>query len=401
MLEEIVIVAGQRTALGSFQGSLSSLTAPQLGAAAIRAVIKLASDNASFSHSVVLDSMIDEVYMGCVLSAGVGQAPARQAALAAGVHTAASCTTINKVCGSGMKAIMMAADQLQLGRANIVVAGGMESMSNAPYVLDKARSGYRMGHQSLLDHMFLDGLQDAYDGELMGVHAQSVADEYAITRTMMDDATLTSLARAQHAIKQGWFKDEITPVTVKSKKNELLVQEDEQPSLAKPEKIPLLRPAFTKDGSITAANASSIADGAAALLMARRDNAEALGLRPIARIVDYVSYGHQPENFTTAPVGAIKKLLSQQQLVPSDIDLVEINEAFAMVSILGMQEMGFTAEQTNVAGGACALGHPLGASGCRIVVTLLHNLLRQGKKRGLAALCIGGGEATAMLVEIL
>ncbi|MFT6103028.1 MAG: acetyl-CoA C-acetyltransferase [Candidatus Endobugula sp.] len=416
MLEEIVIVAGQRTPLGGFQGCLSSVTAPQLGAAAIRAVVTSAVNNSSgttldtvfgtsfgtsLDNAAELSAMVDEVYMGCVLAAGTGQAPARQAALAAGLSASTSCTTVNKVCGSGMKAIMMAADQLQLGRADMVIAGGMESMSNAPYLLDKARSGYRMGHQSLLDHMFLDGLQDAYDGELMGVHAQSVADEYAITRTMMDDFTLTSLARAQHAINQDWFVDEIAPVTVKNKKTEILVQEDEQPSLAKPEKIPLLRPAFTKDGSITAANASSIADGAAALLMTRRDKAEALGLRPIARIVDYVSYGHQPEHFTSAPVGAIKKLLSQQQLMPSDIDLVEINEAFAMVSILGMQEIGFTAEQTNVAGGACALGHPLGASGCRIVVTLLHNLMRQGKKRGLAALCIGGGEATAMLIEVI
>ena len=393
MLKEIVIVAAKRTPLGGFQGALSSLSAPQLGAVAIKGLV-MASPSASAL-------VIDEVYMGCVLSAGVGQAPARQAAILGGVSDAASCTTVNKVCGSGMKAIMMAADQVQLGRANAAIAGGMESMSQAPYMLSKARSGYRMGHQSLLDHMFLDGLQDAYSGELMGVHAQAVADEYHISRADMDEFTLRSLRRSQQAMKSGWFVNEIAPVTAIKAKSAAVVEQDEQPSLSKPDKIPLLRPAFGEGGSITAANASSIADGAAAILLTHREQAEALGLKPMARIVDYASYAQQPEYFTCAPVGAMKAILARQQLQASDIDLVEINEAFAMVSILGMQEMGFTTEQTNISGGACALGHPLGASGCRIVVTLVHNLLRTGKKRGMAALCIGGGESTAILIEAL
>ena len=393
MLKEVFVVAAKRTPLGSFQGVLSSVSAPQLGAVVINSVMSTLLDHSALA--------VDEVYMGCVLSAGVGQAPARQAALAAGLNASVTCTTVNKVCGSGMKALMMAADQIQLGRADVIIAGGMESMSNAPYLLEKARSGYRMGHQSLLDHMFLDGLQDASDGELMGVYAQAVADEYAINRAAMDEFTLRSLQRAQHAMDKGWFVNEISPVAVKQGKNNIVIGEDEQPTIAKPEKIPHLRSAFSKGGSITAANASSIADGAAAIMLSHQEQVDALGLQPMARIVDYVSYGQSPKYFTCAPVGAMKKLLSRQKLQPVDIDLVEINEAFAMVSILGMQEMGFTAEQTNISGGACALGHPLGASGCRIVVTLLHNLLRTGKRRGLAVLCIGGGEATAILIELL
>jgi acetyl-CoA C-acetyltransferase len=392
MTKDIVIVAAQRTPMGGLQGELSPLSAAQLGAAVIVGSLK---------KSGVPPDMIDEVYMGCVLSAGLGQAPARQAALGAGLGHQVSCTTINKVCGSGMKAVMLAADQLQVGNADVIVAGGMESMSNAPYMLDKARDGYRMGHGQIYDHMFLDGLQDAYDGEAMGVHAQTTADEYNISREAMDDFTLRSLNRAQQAIRAGWFTKEITPVTIKTRKTEAHVDTDEQPGLAKPEKIPSLRPAFTQDGTITAANASSISDGASALVITHKEKADELGLKPIAKIIDYASHAQQPSAFTCAPIGAIQTILTRQKMDASDIDLVEINEAFAMVPILAMQHFGFTAEHINIAGGACALGHPLGSSGSRIIVTLLHNLMRTQKRYGLAALCIGGGEGTAMLVERL
>ncbi len=390
MTKEIVIAAAQRTPMGGFQGSLASASASALGSTVIQAVINKSSVNASD---------IDEVYMGCVLPAGLGQAPARQAALSAGLGENVPCTTINKVCGSGMKAVMLAADQIALGHADIVVAGGMESMSNAPYLLDKARSGYRMGHGQIIDHMFLDGLQDAYDGEAMGLHAQTTANEYQLSRQAMDDFALQSLGRAQEAIEQGWFAEEVTPVTINTRKGEVIVDTDEQPGLAKPEKIPNLRPAFTKDGTITAANSSSISDGASALVITHAEKANELNLPSMAKIIDYASHAQKPSTFTCAPIGAVKKILARQNLTASDIDLVEINEAFAMVAMLGMQEIGFTAEQTNIAGGACALGHPLGSSGSRIIVTLLHNLIRTGKKRGIAALCIGGGEATAILIE--
>lgn len=392
MTKDIVIVAAQRTPMGGFQERLASVSAPSLGATAIQGVLTQSKLNAND---------IDEVYMGCVLPAGTGQAPARQAALAAGLGEQVPCTTVNKVCGSGMKAVMLAADQIKVGAAEVVVAGGMESMSNAPYLLDKARSGYRMGHGQVIDHMFLDGLQDAYDGKAMGVHAQNTADEYQLTREAMDDFALQSLERAKQAIEQGWFTQEISPVTISTRKGEILVDTDEPPSLAKPEKIPQLRPAFSDKGTITAANASSIADGGSALILMSKDKADALGLSPIARIVDYVSHAQAPQSFTCAPIHAMKKVLDRNHFATTDIDLVEINEAFAMVTLLGMQELSFSEEQTNIAGGACALGHPLGASGSRIIVTLLHNLMRSNKKRGLASLCIGGGEATALLLETI
>jgi acetyl-CoA C-acetyltransferase len=392
MTKDIVIVAAQRTPMGGLQGSLSPLSATQLGAAAIGGVIN--------KSGIELDA-IEEVYMGCVLPAGLGQAPARQAALAAGLGEQVPCTTINKVCGSGMKAVMLAADQIKAGNISIAIAGGMESMSNAPYMLDKARSGYRMGHGEIYDHMFLDGLQDAYDGEAMGLHAQTTADEHNISREAMDEFALRSLNRAQQAINQGWFKEEIVPVTIKTRKGEHQIDMDEQPGLAKPEKIPGLRPAFKKDGTITAANASSISDGASSLLITHREQAEAMGLKPIAKIIDYATHAQKPSTFTCAPIGAMETILKRQSMSATDIDLAEINEAFAMVPMMAIEQIGFNEDCVNVAGGACALGHPLGSSGSRIVVTLLHNLKRLNKKRGMAALCIGGGEGTAMLVELV
>ncbi len=390
--KDIVIVAAQRTPMGGLQGSLSSVAATKLGSVAIAAALEKAA----------LDpKLVDEVYMGNVLSAGLGQAPARQAALGAGLNDSVPCTTINKVCGSGMKALMQAADQIKAGGADIVVAGGMESMTNAPYMLDKARSGYRFGHSQVYDHMFLDGLQDAYSSDAMGVHAQDTADDFKLTREAMDEFALRSLSRAQKAIEEGWFDDEIAPVTVESRKGSSIVAVDEQPGQARPEKIPNLRPAFAKEGTITAANASSISDGASALVVMSAEKASELGIQPIARVIDYATHAQKPSTFTCAPIGAMKTVLERQSLKSADIDLVEINEAFAMVTMLGMQEVGFSPEQTNIAGGACALGHPLGSSGSRILVTLLHNLIRTGKKRGLAALCIGGGEGTACLVELV
>ena len=388
--KEIVIVAAQRTPMGGLQGSLSDVSAVELGAVAIAAAMQSAA---------VKSEWVDEVYMGNVLSAGVGQAPARQASLGAGLGESVPCTTINKVCGSGMKSVMFAADQIKVGAADVVVAGGMESMTNAPYMLDKARSGYRFGNNEIYDHMFMDGLQDAYSGSAMGLHAQNTADDYKLNREAMDEYALRSLARAQEAIKEGWFADEIAPVTIKTRKGETIVDTDEQPMQARPDKIPHLRPAFSKDGTITAANASSISDGASALILMSAEKAEQLGVKPLARVVDYASHAQEPATFTCAPIGAMQTLLKRQNLSPEGIDLVEINEAFAMVAMLGMQEVGFTAEQTNITGGACALGHPLGSSGSRILVTLLHNLIRTGKKRGLASLCIGGGEGTACLIE--
>ncbi|MFG1497992.1 acetyl-CoA C-acyltransferase [Saccharospirillum sp. HFRX-1] len=390
MTHEIVIVAAKRTPLGGFQGALSSLAATDLGGAVIAAnlaQIGLAPDS------------VRDVLMGCVLPAGLGQAPARQAALSGGLPESVPTTTVNKVCGSGMKALMLAADQMRAGDIDIAIAGGMESMSGAPYLMPKARSGYRMGHQQVYDHMFLDGLEDAYDGRAMGVHAQATADEYRLTRAAMDDYTLRSLSRAQNAIAQGYFDDEIVPITVTDRRGETRVTEDEQPGQARPDKIPQLKPAFAKDGTITAANASSISDGAAALTLMTRARADALGLAPLAVVRSYASHAQAPSSFTCAPIGAMKSALAKAGWRNTDVELAEINEAFAMVAMLGMQEVGLSADITNISGGATALGHPLGCSGARIIVTLLHNMIRLDQRKGMAALCIGGGEGTAVCLE--
>ncbi|GGX65433.1 thiolase family protein [Saccharospirillum salsuginis] len=390
MTKEIVIVAAKRTPMGGFQGALSPLSGTDLGAAAIKANLELTG---------LTSEQIQDVLMGCVLPAGLGQAPARQAALKSGLTDAVPATTVNKVCGSGMKTVMLAADQMRAGDIDIAIAGGMESMSNAPYLLSKARSGYRMGHQQMYDHMFLDGLEDAYDGRAMGVHAQTTADEFGIEREAMDEFALRSLSRAQKAIDEGWFKSEIAPVTIADRKGETVVEHDEQPGLARPDKIPSLRPAFAKDGTITAANSSSISDGAAALTLMTREKAEKLGLTPLATIRSYASHAQKPSTFTCAPIGAMNKALEKAGWRNTDVELAEINEAFAMVTMLGMKEVGLSADITNVNGGACALGHPLGCSGARIIVTLLHNMIRLDQRKGLAALCIGGGEGTAICIE--
>ncbi|ASI23477.1 TPA: acetyl-CoA C-acyltransferase [Aeromonas salmonicida] len=375
---DIVIVAAKRTPMGAFQGALANLTAPELGACAIAAAIAQAG---------LKGEQIDEAYMGNVLSAGVGQAPARQAVLKAGLPESVPCTTVNKVCGSGMKAVMLAADSLRLGDTDIVIAGGMESMSRAPYLLDKARSGFRMGHQSVLDHMFLDGLQDAYEGQLMGHYAQLSADRAGLARSDMDAFAIASLTRALAAQQSGAFKAELAQVTVG---DTLLLAEDEQPAKARPDKIPHLKPAFSKQGTITAANASSISDGAAAQL----------GLPVLAHLVGYQSHAAAPAEFTNAPIGAINALLSKIDWRAEEVDLFEINEAFAMVSMLAMAGCNLPHDKVNVNGGACALGHPLGASGARILVTLIHALHARSLKRGVASLCIGGGEATAVAIEL-
>ncbi|MGL5814958.1 MAG: thiolase family protein [Aeromonas sp.] len=385
---DIVIVAAKRTPMGAFQGALSGLSAPELGACAISAAMTAAG---------LRGEQVDEVYMGNVLSAGLGQAPARQAALKAGLPDSVPCSTLNKVCGSGMKAVMLAADSLRLGDTRVVVAGGMESMSRAPYLLDKARTGYRMGHGSLLDHMFLDGLQDAYEGQLMGHYAQASADRAGLTRTDMDAFAIASLELALAAQQSGAFGAELTPVQAGE---QLLLADDEQPGKARPDKIPGLRPAFSKTGTITAANSSSISDGAAALVLTRSDTAAELGLPVLARIVGYQSHAALPAEFTSAPVGAIDKLLARVGWSVEEVDLFEVNEAFAMVSMLAMAGCHIPHQKLNVNGGACALGHPLGASGARILVTLTHALRARGLKRGVASLCIGGGEATAVAIEI-
>lgn len=385
---DIVIVAAKRTPMGAFQGALSGLSATELGACAIKAAMAAAG---------LRGEQVDEVYMGNVLSAGLGQAPARQAALKAGLPDSVPCTTINKVCGSGMKAVMLAADSLRLGEAEVVVAGGMESMSRAPYLLDKARSGFRMGHQSVLDHMFLDGLQDADEGQLMGHYAQLSADRAGLTRADMDAYALASLDRALAAQRSGAFTAELTPVMAGER---LLLAEDEQPANARPDKIPQLKPAFSKTGTITAANASSISDGAAALVLMRAETAARLGLPLLARLVGYQSHAALPAEFTSAPVTAIHKLLARLGWSVEEVDLFEVNEAFAMVSMLAMTGCNIPHHKLNVNGGACALGHPLGASGARILVTLVHALQARGLRRGVASLCIGGGEATAVAVEL-
>ncbi|UCM59846.1 acetyl-CoA C-acyltransferase [Aeromonas hydrophila] len=385
---DIVIVAAKRTPMGAFQGALANLTAPELGACAIAAAM---------AEVGLKGEQIDEAYLGNVLSAGVGQAPARQAVLKAGLPDSIPCTTVNKVCGSGMKAVMLAADGLRLGDTNVVIAGGMESMSRAPYLLDKARSGFRMGHQSVLDHMFLDGLQDAYEGQLMGHYAQLSADRAGLTRADMDAFAITSLERALAAQRSGAFAAELAPVMAA---DTLLLAEDEQPAKARPEKIPQLKPAFSKTGTITAANASSISDGAAALILMRSDTAAQLGLPVLARLVGYQSHAALPAEFTSAPVGAIKGLLAKVGWRVEEVDLFEVNEAFAMVSLLAMAGCQLPHDKVNVNGGACALGHPLGASGARILVTLIHALRERGLTRGVASLCIGGGEATAVAIEL-
>ena len=389
--DPIVIVGAARTPMGGFQGDLKDVSAPALGSAAIAAALERAGAK---------PESVEEILFGCVLPAGQGQAPARQAALGAGLPMAAGCTTVNKMCGSGMKATMLAHDLILASAAETIIAGGMESMSNAPYLLDRARSGYRMGHGKVLDHMFLDGLEDAYDkGRLMGTFAEDCAELYQFTRQAQDEFAISSLQRAQKAMRDGAFKSEIVPVTVKSGKTERVVSEDEQPPKAKPDKIPNLQPAFRKDGTVTAANSSSISDGAAALVLMRRSTAEKRGLKPLATIVAHTSHADLPNLFPTAPIGAIKKLYEKTGWSDSDVDLYEINEAFAVVTMAAMRDLRLSHDKVNVNGGACALGHPIGASGARIIVTLLAALEDRDLKRGVAALCIGGGEATAIAIE--
>ncbi|MDG9668232.1 thiolase family protein [Hahella sp. CR1] len=389
---EVVIVSGARTPMGGFQGSLSSLTAVELAAASIKEAVSRAS---------LQPDDIQEVIMGCVLPAGLKQGPARQAMLDAGIPNSTGATTINKLCGSGMKATMLAHDLIVAGTNEVMIAGGMESMSNAPYLLPKARSGYRMGHGEVKDHMFLDGLEDAKTGRLMGSFAEEVAGKFGITRERMDDFAIRSLKLAQEAIESGALKDEIVPVTVSSRKGDVLVEHDEQPGSANLEKIPTLRPAFQKDGSITAANSSSISDGASAMVLMSREEADRRGAKPFAKIVAHSTHSQAPSEFTIAPIGAIQKVLQKAGWSKDEVDLFEINEAFAMVTMLAIQELGLDGEKVNVFGGACAQGHPVGSTGSRIIITLMHALKRLGKKRGVAALCIGGGEATAVAIELI
>ncbi len=389
--DSIVIAAAARTPMGGFQGDLQGLTGPQLGAAAIKAALE---------RSGLPPEAVDEVFMGCVLSAGVGQAPARQASLGAGIPKAAGCTTISKVCGSGMRAVMFAHDVIKAGSAKVIVAGGMESMSNAPYLLDRARGGYRMGHGKVLDHMFFDGLEDAYEkGRLMGTFAEECAGSYNFTREAQDAFAIESLNRARKAVENGFFAGEITPVTVKGRKGDTLVSQDEQPLKADPAKIPTLKPAFAKDGTVTAANASSISDGGAALIVTTRSEADKRGLRVLAEIKGHANHAQAPALFTTAPVGAMKTLFDKLGWSAGSVDLFEINEAFAVVTMAAMRDLDLPHDKVNVHGGACALGHPIGASGARIIVTLLAALEKYDLKRGVASLCIGGGEATAIAVE--
>ncbi|MDB6045819.1 MAG: acetyl-CoA acetyltransferase [Gammaproteobacteria bacterium] len=389
---DVVIVAAKRTPIGAFQGALAPMTAPQLGSAAMRAAIEAAG---------LQGADIQEVIMGCVLSAGLGQAPARQAALGAGIPVSTPSTTINKMCGSGLKAVMMASDQIRAGDTEIVLAGGLESMTNAPYLLLKARGGYRMGHGELLDHMFYDGLQSPFDGKAMGSFADATASKYKFTRAAQDAYAAESVRRAVRAVESGEFDAEITPVTVKTRKGETVVARDETPGTCDLNKISTLKPAFGKDGTVTAASSSSISDGAAAVVVMSGAAAKARGLKPLARVLAYSSQAHEPEWFTTAPVGAIKKTLAKLGWRPHDADLYEINEAFATVPMAVMHDLDIDHARVNVGGGACALGHPIGATGARILTTLLYALRRQGGKRGVASLCIGGGEAVALAVEMI
>ena len=391
MSTEIIIAAATRTPIGAFPGVLSPATAPQLGATAIKGALAAAK---------VEGADVQEVVMGCVLSAGLGQAPARQASLGAGIPQGVPTTTINKMCGSGMKAIMMASDQIRAGDVQIAVAGGLESMSNAPYLLPKARAGMRMGHGEVLDHMFYDGLQSPFDGQLMGAFAEATAQKYSFSRAEQDAFATESTQRALQAVNSGAFAAEITPVTVKGRKGETIVDKDETPFTVDLAKIATLKPAFRKDGTVTAASSSSISDGAAAVVLADAATARSRGLAPLARILGYASFAREPEWFTTAPVGAIGKLLEQLGWKSSDVHLFEVNEAFAVVTMAAMRDAGFDHARTNVNGGACALGHPIGATGARIVATLTHALRARGGGRGIAALCIGGGEATALAIEV-
>ncbi len=390
--DPIVILSYARTPMGAMQGALADAQATDLGAAAVKAAVERAG---------VSGEAIDRIYMGCVLPAGLGQAPARQAAIKAGLPKSVQATTVNKVCGSGMQTVIMGAEALAVGSADVIVAGGMESMTNAPYLLKKHRSGARIGHDTAYDHMFLDGLEDAYEeGRAMGTFAQCTADEYQLTRDEMDQFAIASLSRASEAIKSGAFADEVVPVTVKTRKGEVQVDTDEAPGKANPEKIPQLRAAFAKEGTITAATSSSISDGAAALVLTRESLAGEQGLEPVARIVAMAAHAQEPKDFTTAPIGAIEKLLEKAGWSAADVDLWEVNEAFACVAMFAMRDLGIPHDKINVHGGATALGHPIGASGTRIVVTLLNALKQRGGKRGVASLCIGGGEATAIAVEM-
>ena len=390
--DPIVIVGMARTPMGGFMGDLSSLKTTELGATAIKAAVERAG---------ISGEDVEEVIMGCVLPAALGQAPARQAALGADLPLSTGCTTINKVCGSGMKSVMLANDLLTAGTNSVMVAGGMESMSNAPHMLPNARSGYRFGHVQALDHMAFDGLEDAYEGKAMGVFAEDCADRYAFSREQQDEFAITSLSRAKEAVENGSFKEEIVPVTLKTRKGDVTVENDEQPLKGRPDKIPQLRPAFKKDGTVTAANASSISDGAAAVVLMRQSEAEKRGLKPLAKIVGHATHARKPAEFTIAPVTAVKSLLEKIEWTVNDVDLFEINEAFAVVTMAAIKDLELDQDKVNVHGGACALGHPIGTSGTRILVTLISALKKYGKSKGVASLCIGGGEATAMAIELV
>ena len=390
--DPVVILAARRTPVGAFQGAFAAVTAPQLGSVAIKAAL---------ADSGLSASQIDEVIMGCVLSAGIGQAPARQAALGAGLPASVPSTTVNKMCGSAMRAVMLGCDQILAGGAQAIVAGGIESMTNAPYLLPKARAGYRMGHQEVLDHMFYDGLQSPWDGQLMGCFAEATSEKYNFSRKAQDEFAAESVRRALAAIGSGAFAAEIAAVTAKSRKGEVVVDKDETPFTLDIAKIPTLKPAFKKDGTVTAASSSGISDGAAALVLARESFAASQGRKPLARVLGYASFAREPEWFTLAPVGAIQKLLKQLDWQPKDVDLYEINEAFAAVPMAAIHDLGLDPQKVNVNGGACALGHPIGATGARIMTTLLYALRAHGKKRGIASLCIGGGEATAIAIELV
>ena len=393
MSDSVVILSAARTPMGSMQGALADVGATDLGATAVRAAVERAGVNGD---------EIDRIYMGCVLPAGLGQAPARQAAIKAGLPKSLQATTVNKVCGSGMQTVIMAEEALKAGNADLIVAGGMESMTNAPYLLKKHRSGARIGHDTAYDHMFLDGLEDAYEpGRAMGTFAQETANQYQLTREDQDNYSIESLARAKAAIDSGAFKDEIVPVVIQGRAGETVVDTDEAPGRGRPDKIPTLKPAFAKDGTITAATSSSISDGAAALVLTRQSDAEAKGLKPIARIVASAAHAREPSEFTIAPAGAMEKVLKKAGWTVDDVDLFEVNEAFACVAMFAMRDLGIPHEKINVHGGATALGHPIGASGARLIVTLIGALKAKGKTRGVASLCIGGGEATAVAVELV
>jgi acetyl-CoA C-acetyltransferase len=390
--DPIVILSARRTPVGAFQGVFAGVTGPQLGSVAVKAAL---------ADSGISAEEVDEVIMGCVLSAGLGQAPARQAALGAGIPAGVPATTVNKMCGSAMRAIMFASDQILAGSARVIVAGGLESMTNAPYLLPKARAGYRMGHQEVLDHMYFDGLQSPWDGQLMGCFAEATSSRYEFTRQAQDDYARESARRAQAAVAGGYFSGEVAPVTTKTRKGEAIIDKDETPGAIDMAKIPTLKPAFKKDGTVTAASSASISDGAAAVVLTRESFAATRGLKPQARILGYTSFAREPEWFTVAPVGAIQKLLSRLEWRASDVDLYEVNEAFAVVAMVAIKELGLDHAKVNVNGGACALGHPIGATGARILTTLMHALKARGKKRGIASLCIGGGEATAIAIELV